>query len=110
MPSSLAFVGFGAGEREADGQAVQGGQQVQPQPPEVARMAGAVPVLGPSRQVGAAGGLLRPAAFHRGGVHHPHVIAPQRRVRREHLDNPDEKEERLRDRADWRDLRGFGVS
>ena len=30
----VAFVGLGAGQRPADGQAVQGGDQVQPQPPE----------------------------------------------------------------------------
>jgi hypothetical protein len=58
----LAFVGFGAGEREGDGQAAEGGDQVQAQPPEVARMAGAVPVFGPSGQVRAAGGVAGAAA------------------------------------------------
>jgi len=40
----LAFVGFGAGQREGDGQAAEGGDQVQAQPPEVTGVAGAVPV------------------------------------------------------------------
>src|SRR6266704_820990 len=34
----LALVGFRAGQREGDGQAMQGAHQVQPQSPEVARM------------------------------------------------------------------------
>jgi hypothetical protein len=34
----LTLVGFGAGQGEAGGQPLQGSQQVQPQPPEVARM------------------------------------------------------------------------
>jgi hypothetical protein len=44
-----AFVGFGSGEREADGQPVQGGEQVQAESPEVAGVAGAVAVLAPIR-------------------------------------------------------------
>ena len=73
----LALVGLGAGQGETDGQAVQGAQQVQAQSPEVAGVAGAVPVLGPSGQVRAADGLLGPAALDRGGIDHPHVIGPQ---------------------------------
>lgn len=42
----LGFVGLGAGQGEPDGQPVQRAQQVQPQPPEVAGVAGAVAVLG----------------------------------------------------------------
>ena len=41
----LAFVGFGAGQGEPDRESVQGGNQVQAQTPEVARVAGAVAVL-----------------------------------------------------------------
>src|SRR6266508_4538534 len=46
----LPFVGLGAGKREADRQAVQRADQVQAQPPEVAAVAGAVAVFGPSGQ------------------------------------------------------------
>jgi hypothetical protein len=49
----LALIGLRPGQRERDRQAVQRADQVQPQAPEVARVAGAVPVLGPSGQVGA---------------------------------------------------------
>jgi len=47
----LAFVGLGAGQREPDGQPVQGRDQVQPQPPEEPRIACAVTVFGPACQV-----------------------------------------------------------
>ena len=50
------LVGLGAGEREADRQPAEGAQQVQPQPPEVAGMGGAVAVFGDAGQV---------RAFHR---------------------------------------------
>src|ERR687897_2595926 len=53
----LALVGLGAGQGEPDRQPVQGAQQVQPQSPEVARMAGAVAVFGPPGQIGAPRGL-----------------------------------------------------
>ena len=49
----VAFVGFGAGQRPAHGQAVQGADQVQPQAPEEPGVGGAVAVLGPAGQVGA---------------------------------------------------------
>src|ERR1017187_9211116 len=73
----LALAGPGAGEREAGRQAVQSGEHMQAQAPEVPRVTGAVPVPGPSGQLRAAGGLPRPAALHRGGVHHPDVVGPQ---------------------------------
>ena len=82
----LALVGLGAGEGEAHGQPVQGAQQVQAQSPEVTRMAGAVPVFGPSGQVRAPGGFPGPAAFHRGGIGNPDVIGPQAGIGREHPD------------------------
>ena len=62
---------------KATGRPPQGGDQVQPQPPEVARVAGAVSVLGPSGQVRAAGGVAGAAAFDRGGIDDPHVVGPQ---------------------------------
>jgi hypothetical protein len=62
---------------KADGQAVQGAQQVQPQPPEVPRVAGAVAVLGPTGQVRAEHCVPGAAAFDRGGVDHPHIVMPQ---------------------------------
>ncbi len=36
LQQGLAFVGFRAGQRESDGQPAQGGDQMQPQAPEVA--------------------------------------------------------------------------
>src|SRR5918995_4623488 len=59
----LALVGLRAGQGEADRQPVQGAQQVQPQSPEEARMAGAVAVLGPPGQIGAPRGVSRSPAF-----------------------------------------------
>src|SRR5215467_2842375 len=73
----LPLVGLGAGQREPHRQAVQRAQQVQPQPPEPAGVAGAVPVFGPSGQVRALDGLPGAAAFDRGGVDHPYVVMPQ---------------------------------
>src|ERR687898_3114552 len=67
----VSLVGFGAGERPADREAVQGGDQVQPQPPEVAGVGGAVAVFGPPGQVGTLRGLAGAAALHRGRVDHP---------------------------------------
>src|SRR5207342_1070246 len=55
VQQNLALVSFGAGEREAHGQSLQGAQQMQAQSPEVARMAGAVPVFSPSSEVRAPG-------------------------------------------------------
>jgi dipeptidyl aminopeptidase/acylaminoacyl peptidase len=61
----LALIGLRAGQGEGDGQAVQGAHQVQPEAPEVARVAGAVPVFSPSGQVRTFGGLPGAAAFDR---------------------------------------------
>ncbi len=60
----VALVSLGAGQAEGDGQPLQGAHQVQPQAAEVARVAGAVPVFGPSGQVRTLGRLAGPAAFH----------------------------------------------
>src|SRR6266511_63832 len=81
-------VGRGASKREADRQAVQRADKVQAQPPEVAAVAGAVAVFGPSGQLGAVGGLGRPAALYGGGVAYPHVIGPPGRVAGQHADGP----------------------
>src|SRR5215467_14966786 len=43
----LPLIGLGAGQCEPDGQPAQGGDQVQPQAPDIPGMGGAVPVLGP---------------------------------------------------------------
>lgn len=56
--------------------ALQGAHEVQAQAPGEAAVAGAVPVLGPSGQVGAFDGLSGASALHRRGIHDPHVIAP----------------------------------
>src|SRR5664280_243967 len=71
----VAFIGFGAGDRGRDRQPVQRAQQVQPQPPEVAAVRGAVPVLGEAGQIRTLGGLPGTAALHGGGVGDPHVVA-----------------------------------
>src|SRR3954451_19106326 len=63
----LAFIGLGAAQSPAQWQAVQGADQVQPQPPEVARMGSAVAVLGPAGQCRALLGLPGPAALDRSG-------------------------------------------
>ncbi|MDQ0765400.1 hypothetical protein QF027_008035 [Streptomyces canus] len=57
VQQSLALVGFCSGQREGDGQALESEHQVQPQAPEEAAVTGAVPVLGPSGQVGTLDGL-----------------------------------------------------
>jgi hypothetical protein len=73
----FSLIGFRAGQREPDRQATEGGDQVQAQTPEVARMRSAVPVFGPSGQLGAFDGLAGTAAFDRDGIGHPHVVGPQ---------------------------------
>jgi hypothetical protein len=82
----LAFVGFGAGQREPDREAAERGDQVQAQAPEVPRVTGAVPVFGPSSQLRAVGRFFGPAAFHRGGINDPHVVGPQAGVGGQHPD------------------------
>ncbi|KFF98198.1 hypothetical protein IQ62_26355 [Streptomyces scabiei] len=57
VQQGLALVGFCSGQGEGDGQALEGAHQVQPQAPEEAAVTGAVPVLGPSGQVGTLDGL-----------------------------------------------------
>ena len=91
----LALIGLGAGQGEQHRQPGQRADQVQPQPPEVPGVTGAVAVLRPPGGVAAPDRLPGPAALHRRGVHHPHVIAPQRGVHRQHPDHPDEQDERL---------------
>ena len=61
---------------------------MQPEPPEVAGVAGAVPILGPACELGAARGFPGPPALHRSGVHHPHVIGPHRGVAGQYADQP----------------------
>ena len=89
---TFALVGLRAGERPRHGQAVQGADQVQPQPPEGPRVGGAVAVLGPAGQVGALGGLPGAAALHRRGVDDPHVVT-------EHAGPPPELADQPRHRA-----------
>ncbi|GHD07657.1 hypothetical protein GCM10010313_27080 [Streptomyces violarus] len=76
VQQGLALVGLGPGQGESDGQAPEGAHQVQAQAPEEAAAAGAVPVLGPSGQVGAFHGLEGASALYRRGIHDPHVVAP----------------------------------
>ena len=58
-------------------------------------MTGAIAVLRPPRRVAALDRLPGTAALHRGGIHDPDIVAPQRRVHGQHPDYPDEQEERL---------------
>jgi hypothetical protein len=77
----LALISLGPGEGDRDWQAVQGADQVQPQPPEVTGAAGAIAVLAhPASWERLAVSRERPHSTG-GGVHHPDVVAPQRRVR-----------------------------
>jgi hypothetical protein len=61
---------------------------VQAQPPEVARVAGAVAVLGPAGQLGAVHGLPGAGALDRGRIDDPHIIGPQAGVAGQHPDQP----------------------
>jgi hypothetical protein len=66
VEQDLAFIGLGAGHGERDGQAVEGGDQVQAQSPEVAGVRGAVPVFGPAGQLGVPHGVPGAGALDRG--------------------------------------------
>jgi hypothetical protein len=65
------LVGVRARQGVADGQAVQSGDQVQPQSPEPARVAGAVPVLRPPGQFRAPDGFAGAGALDRGSSPRP---------------------------------------
>jgi hypothetical protein len=91
----LALVGLRPGDREHDGQAVQGADQVEPKAPEVPGVTGAVAVLRPARDVTPLHGLAGAAALDRGGVHDPHVVAPQARVHAQPADDGHEQEDHL---------------
>ncbi|KPC69174.1 hypothetical protein ADL26_19230, partial [Thermoactinomyces vulgaris] len=78
VDEGLALVGFRSGERPGDRQAREGADKVEAQAPEEPRVRSAVAVLGPSGQVGAAGGLAGAGAFDRRRVGHPHIIGPGR--------------------------------
>src|SRR5215211_4764654 len=65
----------GGRQAEADRHPVGGAQQVQPQPPEVPRMRGAVAVGGPAGQLRAFARLARLAARHRSGIKQAQPIA-----------------------------------
>src|ERR1035441_3021324 len=73
----LTLTDLGVGQRPQDGHPGRGADQVQPQPPEPAGMARAVPVVRPSGHVRAPGGGPRAAAFHRGGIGDPDVVEPE---------------------------------
>jgi hypothetical protein len=82
----LALVGFGVGQGVGDRQPVQGGDQVQPQPPEVAGMRRAVAVARPAGQRRAADRLAGAAALDRGGVGDPGGVTSQVGVDRQRPD------------------------
>lgn len=84
----MPFVGLRAGERPRDRQLVEGGHQVQPQPPEESGVGGGVPVLGVPGQLGAVHGLAGSGALHGGGVRHPHVVGGHRGRLRQCPDQP----------------------
>jgi hypothetical protein len=69
----------------------EGADQVQPQPPEPAPVAGAVAVGGPASQRRPLGGLPGTPAFHRGGVGDPDIVSPERGLAGQRADDlPDE--------------------
>ena len=76
VPSYLALVVFGVGQGEGDGQAGRRAHEVQAQPPEEARVAGAVAIGGPAGQVAAQGRRARASALDRRRVHDPGVVVP----------------------------------
>ena len=73
----LPLADLEVGQRPQDRHPGRGGDQVQPQPPEPARMARAVAVVRPPGQVRAPGRGPRPAAFHRRGISDPDVVGPE---------------------------------
>ena len=77
VPGHLAFVGLGVGQGKGDRQPGRGAHQMEPKPPEVAGVAGAVAVAGEADQVGPLGCLPRPPALDRGRVDDPGVVAEQ---------------------------------
>ena len=85
------------GRREVDGHPVRGAQQVQPQPPEVAAVAGAIPVGGPASELAALGGLPGGTARHRRGVEQPEPVVEGRRDPGELVDD---QADPWRERAD----------
>src|ERR1700757_80052 len=69
----------GGRQAEADRHPVRGAQQVEPQPPEVARVRGAVPVGSPAGQLRTFASLARLPAWDRGRVQQPDPFAERRR-------------------------------
>jgi hypothetical protein len=74
----LAFGLVGRGQREVDRQSVGGGEQVQPETPEVAGMAGAVAIRGVPGEIGAFDGLTRRRARHRCRVEQADPVTDRR--------------------------------
>src|SRR5580693_3606448 len=63
---------------EVDRHPVRCAQQIQPQPPEVAAVAGAIPVGSPAHELRAPGGLPGGATGHRRGVQQPEPLTERR--------------------------------
>src|ERR1700688_4375879 len=76
--SDLALSLVRGREGEVDGHPVRCAQQVQPQTPEVAAVAGAIPVGSPARELGALDRLPGGATRHRGGVQQPQPVVERR--------------------------------
>src|SRR6266496_5502678 len=75
---ALGFVG--GCQAEGDRHPVRGAHEVEPQPPEVARMRGAVAVGGQAGQVGALDRLARSATRHGRGIDEPEAVAERWRA------------------------------
>src|SRR5579884_373624 len=74
--SDLPIPELGVGQSPGHHGAVGGGEQVEAQAPEVARVGGAVAVVGPAGELGALDRLTGGTAGHRGGVEQAEPIPP----------------------------------
>ncbi len=72
--TDLAFGGFGSGERERAGRAVEGEQAVQAETPEEAAVAGAPAVVGGVGELAAPGRVDAAGALHRGRVDQHEIV------------------------------------
>ncbi len=87
IEQDLAFVGFRAGQGEADRQAVQGRHQVQPKSPEVAGRAAQQPYSAHPASSGRRT-VSRDRAHSTGVASTTHIIGPHADVPAEHPDQP----------------------
>src|ERR1700742_2946287 len=87
VQADVAFVAFGAGERDRAWGAVEREQPVQPEAPEEAAVAAAGAVVGGVAELAAAHALGRAGALDRGGVDDEQVVVKARAHPRELVDH-----------------------